>query len=547
LNINLPPVVEFEFDDELVNEVDSISIIVNAVDPDNNELTYSIDNDNFIQENNSFVWETNYEDSGIYNFTITVSDSEYFVTNDFMTEILNTNRPPTFTIIPSELNLTYFEGDLIEFYITVSDPDNENSVSNDDNDLSISSNSDFLQQDMELFYRFTNYSDSGVYDVSFLISDGDFNIMTPTYIVTVVNVNLAPVIVSVPTTEVYEGELYTYNIQIYDSDGDEVFLSVNGPEGMFIENNVLLWYTEEGDSGTYDISLEASDNNLSSFQNFELTVNNLVNPPELFNIQENITTYSGSISWETDIPSTYEFVYGTDDIETVISSDVLSYAASLLLSFNDDTAYTYEITSCNEDNECSSSGSLEFTTLLAGDMNFDGVITSMEDIIPIVDIILTEEYTELAFIIADVNNDGGVNVLDIVELVNLFSVYSSDSLTINGGIGINLGDYNNLPLTDKWKILDSEGGVKAKLRENILFINGAGSISLELTNSYDGFVVNREELDLRIISLIEEEEEDIIIPSETIVNKTKLKKPIVKIIPKKEVNKSVKKKIKRFK
>ena len=52
--------------------------------------------------------------------------------------------------------------------------------------------------------------------------------------------------------------------------------------------------------------------------------------------------------------------------------------------------------------------------LIAGDLNNDGII-NVQDIILLVDIILSNGYNE----IADLNGDGIVNVLDIIQLVNI--------------------------------------------------------------------------------------------------------------------------------
>ena len=57
----------------------------------------------------------------------------------------------------------------------------------------------------------------------------------------------------------------------------------------------------------------------------------------------------------------------------------------------------------------------EAYTSIAGDVNDDGVV-NIQDIIIAINIILESgEYNNLA----DINNDGVINILDIVELVNI--------------------------------------------------------------------------------------------------------------------------------
>ena len=57
---------------------------------------------------------------------------------------------------------------------------------------------------------------------------------------------------------------------------------------------------------------------------------------------------------------------------------------------------------------------LEFETSIIGDVNQDGSVNIL-DVVMTVNIVLSGEYDDLA----DLNNDGAVDVLDIVQLVNL--------------------------------------------------------------------------------------------------------------------------------
>jgi len=52
--------------------------------------------------------------------------------------------------------------------------------------------------------------------------------------------------------------------------------------------------------------------------------------------------------------------------------------------------------------------------IINGDINNDGIINVL-DVVMIVNIVLSNEYSELA----DLNDDDVINVLDIVQLVNI--------------------------------------------------------------------------------------------------------------------------------
>ena len=51
---------------------------------------------------------------------------------------------------------------------------------------------------------------------------------------------------------------------------------------------------------------------------------------------------------------------------------------------------------------------------MLGDVNSDNII-NVHDLVLIVNLVLAEEYNDLA----DINLDGAVNILDIVELINI--------------------------------------------------------------------------------------------------------------------------------
>jgi len=71
---NVPPVLNL-INDITTNETNTITIIANATDENNNILIYSINDFRFSQDNNVFTWTPTNEDVGVYDVIITVSDS----------------------------------------------------------------------------------------------------------------------------------------------------------------------------------------------------------------------------------------------------------------------------------------------------------------------------------------------------------------------------------------------------------------------------------------------------------------------------------------
>ncbi len=86
-----------------VKETELVNLIINATDPDGDNLTYFVNDSRFYQdENNSniFSWQTDYLDVGKYVVEIIVSDGEFNVTKNVDIEVIRSNRAPVCNEIP---------------------------------------------------------------------------------------------------------------------------------------------------------------------------------------------------------------------------------------------------------------------------------------------------------------------------------------------------------------------------------------------------------------------------------------------------------------
>lgn len=86
-------------DDITVKETDLITIVANATDADNNNLTYYISDLRFTQNGNVFTWETQEEDRGIYDLTIKVTDPYYCSDSQDIRVTVNSLQPYNFYLI----------------------------------------------------------------------------------------------------------------------------------------------------------------------------------------------------------------------------------------------------------------------------------------------------------------------------------------------------------------------------------------------------------------------------------------------------------------
>ncbi|GAG31163.1 unnamed protein product, partial [marine sediment metagenome] len=73
------------------NEGELVEFEVVATDPEEDPLTYEINHSEFIASDGYYTWQTDYEDSGVHTFTITVSDSALSVNQTIEIEIFDMN------------------------------------------------------------------------------------------------------------------------------------------------------------------------------------------------------------------------------------------------------------------------------------------------------------------------------------------------------------------------------------------------------------------------------------------------------------------------
>jgi len=90
--INLAPSIE-NFEDITVTEGDTIKLNPVIKDDDGDSLSIR-----FIGFMNSSEYTTSYEDAGVYNETLIVSDGQHEVSKTITIEVLNKNRPPVFVV-----------------------------------------------------------------------------------------------------------------------------------------------------------------------------------------------------------------------------------------------------------------------------------------------------------------------------------------------------------------------------------------------------------------------------------------------------------------
>ncbi|WP_109832643.1 BspA family leucine-rich repeat surface protein [Reichenbachiella versicolor] len=204
-------------------------------------------------------------------------------------------------------------------------------------------------------------SDVGAHDVVLTVSDGI--IATPkqqSFKITVKGVNSAPTFTSSPQALADEDELFTYNVQTKDLEGDKVIVQSFGhPSWLSLKSNtngtaVLSGTPTNEDIGSYDVSLRADDGDLSTWQNFTVRVVNTNDPPTAITISNNTTMefepiglFVASLTTEDPDPNdshTYKLVFDEKDGEPFYI-DGNQLLTNRQLSHFAQKEYTFEIQS----------------------------------------------------------------------------------------------------------------------------------------------------------------------------------------------------------
>ncbi len=116
--------------------------------------------------------------------------------------------------------------------------------------------------------------DLGHHDVTVRVSDGTVA-ADQSFPITVEEINTAPEFTSTPVTSIIEGDLYVYYVAAEDANGDDLtFSSTLLPDWLVFDviTGVLHGTPNSGDIGDHNVTLSVSDRELTTDQNFTITV-----------------------------------------------------------------------------------------------------------------------------------------------------------------------------------------------------------------------------------------------------------------------------------
>ncbi|NQV09370.1 hypothetical protein HQ529_05970 [Candidatus Woesearchaeota archaeon] len=231
-----------------------------ATDEDGDAIVYSFTGP--LDENGE--WQTDVGDAGEYLVTISASDGKTEISQQVMLVVESENMAP---VMEPLSDVFVSEGETVSLDVNVVDPDG------DEVDLSFSGWMDSSSKE-------TAFGDAGEYTVTITASDGVHEV-SQDVMVTVAQMNRAPVLGDVEDITVTEGELVSVDYFATDLDDDELSYSFSEPLDEYGE-----WQTEEGDMGLYEAAVTVSDGEDSDTRSFFITVASSNMAPEITGLED---------------------------------------------------------------------------------------------------------------------------------------------------------------------------------------------------------------------------------------------------------------------
>jgi uncharacterized protein (UPF0179 family) len=287
-NVNQPPVLA-TIGPRSVNEGQSLAFGVSATDADGTTPTLVAENTpanaSFTDNGNgtgSFTFNPDFTQSGAYNVRFIASDGTLADTEIVAITVNNVNRAPVLAAIgPKSVN----EGVLLTFGTSATDPDGTSPTMTAVNSPAGATYTDHGNGTGT--FNFTpSFSQSGVYNVTFIASDGALA-DSEVVVITVNNVNQAPVLAAIGPKSVNEGVLLTFGTSATDPDGTTpTLVAQNSPSGAtFVDHangtGTFSFTPTFYQSGVYNVRFIASDGTLADTEIVAITVNNVNQAPVL--------------------------------------------------------------------------------------------------------------------------------------------------------------------------------------------------------------------------------------------------------------------------
>ncbi len=257
-----------------ISENKTLQFIVIVTDDDNVTVAaYGLPHgSSFI--NNEFSWVPGFDQSGIYQITFNASDGDSYDEETVKITVDNVNRPPVITSTPAA---TAMEEKPYSYRVEVVDED-MSAKTGDGLAFSMVQAPENMAIDGVtglISWVPANEQAAKSHAVTIRVTDSNGSYALQAYEVYAENVNDAPVLNTVGSKTVNEGELLEFDIIAHDPDPVNdalVYSAHNLPKGAAFENQVFSWTPGPGQVGAYSVYFEVNDGKLSDAETILIKV-----------------------------------------------------------------------------------------------------------------------------------------------------------------------------------------------------------------------------------------------------------------------------------
>ena len=269
-----------------VAEGNELAFSVNAGDADGNILNYSASGlpagATFSATTHAFSWIPGSDQAGSYSVTFQVSDGTATDTETVAITVTDVNQPPVLAAIGTK---SVAEGSLLSFTISAGDPDGDAliySVSGLPDGASFNATT----RSFSWTPAYDTSVNTRVYPVTFVVSDGQVQ-DSETVTINVTHVNRAPVLATIGTQSLAEGDVFNLIVNASDPDNDSLtYSAANLPAGAVFTpaTRSFSWIPASDQAGTYQVGFSVADGELSDSETVTFSVANGNEAPVLSSI-----------------------------------------------------------------------------------------------------------------------------------------------------------------------------------------------------------------------------------------------------------------------
>ncbi|MGB2696492.1 MAG: tandem-95 repeat protein, partial [Candidatus Zixiibacteriota bacterium] len=298
-----------------VDEGQELSFRVHAIDTDLDSIILTAEsvplNATFVDSGNgagAFTFGPDYDQVGVYNVTFIASDGTLADSELVAITVNDVNRSPVLDSIGSK---SVDEVQTLEFRVSAADPDGDAlALSAED----VPTNATFVDSGNGAgsFTFGPDYDQSGVYNVTFIASDGtlaDSELVA----ITVNNLNRSPVLDSIGSKSVDEAQALEFRVHATDPDLGAITLTAEDVpvNATFADSGngagSFTFNPTYDQAGVYNVTFIASDGSLADSELVAITVSDVNRSPvanagsdQLYIEAGTLVTLDGSSSYDPD-------------------------------------------------------------------------------------------------------------------------------------------------------------------------------------------------------------------------------------------------------